>query len=409
MWDVPTGTHTNLLTPHEIALRKEQLWQRSDFRKSVLTSEFWGQVLSPKGELLLPNATYTVAGSQVIGEPKMPPYPRMRWPGISFSPLPHFLRFDGRGLVHSIKSLWYFMCSLMALHHDYMNWVVNPMTEITLGAVMDQDELTTYPGKPWLVRETVSGQQVVRTIDRKSIASDMMAYLNWIDQQYQRGSMVTDSIRGLPGYRQQVTAREAAQNLEQSETVFGSIATNVEDGAIWAVDMAADVIKQNIAPSDLEDIFGKERVSEFVDPETNDVILPEMSGAFHVSGISTLMKNSEVMKSIRDVIMPMVLTQNSPFMPYINILGLVKSIEKRLNLRDEDIVVDDATAEQIAERQREQSQSQVGQEQAQQQREHEAKMKNLDIQHASLQQQIAKTQGEMAEGEEEGGGESKAE
>ena len=64
------------LTKEAVAARKAQTWERSKFRKAILTSEFWGIVLDPKGEVLLPRATYTIAGGRVIQKPKPSPWPR---------------------------------------------------------------------------------------------------------------------------------------------------------------------------------------------------------------------------------------------------------------------------------------------------------------------------------------------
>ena len=345
-----TSSANPLMTQQQIQMRKEMVWARSVFRKAILTSEFWGMVLSPRGEKLLENATYTWAGDAVIGLPKPSPYKRLRWPGISFSPLPHFLRFDGRGLLHGVRSLWYFMCSLAALHNDYLNWIVNPMLEITLPLIMDQEDLTTYPGKPWLVRETQSGQQAVRQVDRKPITGDIMAYLNWGDQSFQKGTMISDTIQGLPGYRAEVTARESAQNLEQGEGIISLMATNVEDGAIWAVNAGAETIEANAGIQDLQEIFGEEDLSKYLSEESDTgVIIPKLNGSFHISGMTTVIKDFEVMKTIQNVLLPLFDQSKfgDIFKPYLRPGYLIKAIEKRANLVDEKIIVSDEKIEEI--------------------------------------------------------------
>ncbi len=66
--------------------------------------------------------------------------------------------------------------------------------------------------------------------------------------------------------------------------------------------------------------------------------LPALAtGAFHISGISAIMRDAEVMKNIREIILP--LTGNPNFMPYMNPYKIIQSIERRLNLRDEGIIV----------------------------------------------------------------------
>lgn len=358
-----TSSANPLMTQQQIQMRKDMIWARSVFRKAVLTSEFWGMVLSPRGEKLLDNATFTWAGDAVIGMPKPSPYKRLRWPGISFSPLPHFLRFDGRGLLHGVRSLWYFMCSLAALHNDYLNWIVNPMLEITLPLILDQEDLTTYPGKPWLVRETQNGQPAVRQVDRKAITGDIMAYLNWGDQSFQKGTMITDTLQGLPGFRAEVTARENAQNLETGSGIINLMASNVEDGAIWAVNAGAETIAANAGIEELQEIFKGEDLQKFIseDSETG-ISLPKLNGSFHISGMTTVIKDFEVMKTIQNVLLPLFdqTKFGDLFKPYLRPGYLIKSIEKRANLVDENIVVDEAKMQEIDAKQQQVQDATIG-------------------------------------------------
>jgi hypothetical protein len=338
------GGSSGDLTAEEIAARKEMYWQRSKYRKAVLTSEFWGTVLDRKGEILLPSGTYTWAGNHIIGLPKKTPYRTLRWPGISFSPLPHFLRYDGRGLLQGVKTLWHWMCSLMSLHSDSLNWVVNPPKEVDVSSLVDQDDLDDYPGKVTPTRGTVSGQQAIRTIDRKNITNEVLANINYADQVFQRGTFVTDLVQGLPGWRAEVTARESAQSLEQAMNVFSLMGMNLENGAIHATEAAAQVIEASMGYDDLLEIFPKETAEQLINPESpTGISLPEISGAFHISGISAIMKDAEILKALKELVLPLCKAE-SPFLYYINPYNLLKSIERRTNLEDEKIFIDETEA-----------------------------------------------------------------
>jgi len=340
------------MTKEELARRKDMVWSRSGLRSMVLTSEFWGTVLDKRGELLLPNATFTVAGDRVIGLPKTSPYPTLRWPGIGFSALPHLLRFDGRALVQGIKSLWYFMCSLFCLHADNLNWIVNPPTELDQSALVDQEDIDNYPGKQYLTRGTVSGQQAFRVVERRSQTGDVLANMNFADQRFQEGVMMNKETMGLPGYRAEVTARESAQNLEQSMTVVGLIGRNLEDGALNAIHAGAETVAINITYDELAKLMGPEVAEKYRDQDSpTGLTLPVLgSGTFKVSGISALMRDSEIIHNIRDVVLPMFETSKfgNLFLPYVEPYRLCQAIEKRLNLRDEKIFVDEETAKRAA-------------------------------------------------------------
>ncbi len=345
------------LTKQELARRREQMWTRSGFRTMVLTSEFWGTVLDPRGEMLLPNSTFAVGGGRVMSLPKVSPYPTLRWPGTSFSALPHLLRFDGRGLIKGIKSLWYFMCSLLSLHADNLNWVVNPPTEIDVTSLVDQDDIDNYPGKQYLTHGTVNGQQAIRTVERRSNTNDLLANMNFVDQRFQEGMMLTYAAQGLPGYRAEVTAREAAQNLEQSMTIFSLMGSNLEDGALNAILAGAETVAINITPQELAQLIGPDEAAQYIvpvdDEHPNGLALPQLSsGTFHVSGISAIMRDYEIINNIRDLILPMFAQPgDSVFLPYLKPYALLQSIQNRLNLRDEGIIVDEETAKRIDDQQ----------------------------------------------------------
>jgi hypothetical protein len=355
------------LTQEEIARRKEMLWVRSKYRSMALTSEFWGTVLDKRGELLLPNATFTVAGDRVIRLPKASPYPTLRWPGTGFSVLPHLLRFDGRSLIQGIKSLWYFMSSLFCLHADNLNWIVNPPTEIDISALVDQGDVDNYPGKQYLTRGTVSGQQAFRVAERRSQTGDILANMNFADQRFQEGTMFNYSAMGLPGYRAEVTARESAQNLDQSMTVVGLMGKNLEDGALSAIEAGAETVAINITYQELAMLMGREVADKYADPSSpTGLRLPQLnSGTFKVSGISALMRDMEIIRGIRDVMLPMFEGKfGNVFVPYLKPYQLIRSVEKRLNLRDEGIVVDQNTADAVDQAQQIQQEAAIKAQQA---------------------------------------------
>jgi hypothetical protein len=338
------------LTSEEIARRKEMYWQRSAYRSMVRVSEFWGTVLDRRGELLLPNATFTVAADQVIRLPKASPYPTLRWPGMGFSPLPHLLRFDGRSLLQGIKSLWHFMNSLFCLHADNLNWIVNPPTEVDVSALKDPSDVDNYPGKQYLTHGTQSGQQAFRVGERKSQTGDILANMNFADQRFQEGTMFTYAAQGLPGYRAEVTAREAGQNLDQSMNVVGLIGKNLEDGALNAIEAGAETVAINITYDELSRLMGPEVANRYADPSSpTGLRLPQLnSGTFKVSGISALMRDAEIIRGIAEVILPMFKAEyGNIFAPYLKPFQLIRSVEKRLNLRDEGLVVDEQTAKDV--------------------------------------------------------------
>lgn len=360
------------LTEEEIARRKGMVFSKSHFQKSLLVLEYWGDILSPRGETLMHNATFTAAGSRVIGEPKPSPYPTLRWPGIGFSALPHLLRFDGRGLVQGIRSLWYLMCNMMSLHADHLNWAVNPMLEVDISSLVDQSDVDVYPGKVFQTYGSQQGQQVVRGVDLKSQVTEMIAMENFYDQRAQDGGLLDYSLMGAPGYRAEVTAREAAQNLDQSMTVVGSMGKNLEDGAINAILAGAECVAVNITYQELRDILGPEWADKYrvavSEENPTGLRLPMLtSGTYHVSGISALMRDQEILRNMVNMVHPLFDPNGlgKIFLPYLKPGAYIWSIVKRTNLVDENLTVSKEKAAEIDQAQQDQQDAQIQAQKAQ--------------------------------------------
>ncbi len=330
------------MTLEAIAARKDQVWQRSQFRPMVLTSELWGQVLSPRGELLLPRAMYTVAGNRVIQKPQVVPYPTLRWPGTSFSPLPDLLGYGGRGLLEGVRKIWEAMNTLMCLHEDALKWIVNPPSEINVDALMYPEDVEDWPGKKYLVHDTMNGQQAVRPVVRKDVTNSVLANMQYYDQNFQRGSFVTDGIQGLPGYRKDMTFRESAQNLDQAMGVYSLMGASLEAGAVSAVSTSREMIETLAGPRDYLDVFTLEELKELGFQEGRP---PKMSGWFHISGIQGMMRDAEILNSLRGIALP--LADHGRFGPYIRPYKTLKAIICRTNLEDEGVIVDDKEAKVI--------------------------------------------------------------
>lgn len=343
------------MTKDAIEERKKQIFTRSDFRKMHLVEEFYGMVLDPRGEVILPRAQFTVCGGRVIEEPKTVPYRTLRWPGVSFSPFPSLLSYGGRGLLKGIISVWETMCNLQCLFEDALKWLVNPSKEVCVDQLVDPRDVEDWPGKKYLVRESINGQQTVRESQRRDMTSSILANQQYHDQLFQRGSFVTDAVQGLPGYRKDMTWRESQQMLDQGLGVFQLVGANVESGAIAALAAAQEVIEAFAGYSDYEKMFGREPLAEMmVAPDArrpNGVNgLPKLSGRFHVSGVSSLMKSAETLQHLTQVFMPLM---NSPeFAIYLKPYKMLKALETRTNLEDEGIIANEEEAQAIDEQKR---------------------------------------------------------
>jgi hypothetical protein len=83
-------------------------------------------------------------------------------------------------------------------------------------------------------------------------------------------------------------------------TVFGLIGKNLEDGALSIIEAGAETIAANISYAELASIVGEKLAVMFKDGSTLGCALPPLTdGDFDVSGISAMMRDWEIVKSIR--------------------------------------------------------------------------------------------------------------
>ncbi len=227
------GTETGLESnKEEIERRKKMFWQRSSFRKSVLVREFNGVVLDKAGKLLLPNAKYTIAAETLIRKPSVIPFVNIRWPGSSFAPIPHILRYDGRGLIEGVFDMWKMLNKMLSLTMDDFSWVVNRMREIVPELLLDPTDLDMYPGKDLYRSTDQLNQPVVRDLLTTSSIDKILAVAQYMAQQIDNGDFVSEFVSGLPGSRSQITKGEVEIKTEQNLGIFDSIGTEVETGAV---------------------------------------------------------------------------------------------------------------------------------------------------------------------------------
>jgi hypothetical protein len=344
------------MTREAVADRKDQIWNIGDskFRSLILTSEFFGIVLAPGGEMLLPNATFTISGGRVISKPKPAPYGFLRWPGVSYSPLPDILRHGGRGLLQGVISVWNAMNTVMCLHMDNLIWVVNPMTEINTDRLVDPHDAATWPGKEFQTREGAHGEPSVRSVERNSRTNEVIANIQFLDQSYYRGSFVPENVQGLPGWRQDMTFREASMNLNQSMSVYALLGENLELGAKQASMACLDVVRSFATWDDYSRMLTAEELERFKgslgfgpspDNELGVQGVPPIAGELSISGIEALLKENEAMEVIRNVLVP--LSQNPRFGRYIKAYPILSAIEKRTAIKDENMIATPTEAQQI--------------------------------------------------------------
>lgn len=133
--------------------------------------------------------------------------------------------------------------------------------------------------------------------------------------------------------------------LDQSMGVFGLMGSNIEQGTVEVLKAIVDVLETFALPHEL--------VASVENPDVQAELInsgaiahpPRLSGDFSISGMQELLKQTDTLRHLVTVVFPMAA---SPFWgPYFRPYKALKAFEARTNLKDEDLLVDQQTADNI--------------------------------------------------------------
>ena len=251
----------------EEARRKQQQWTRHRFRKSYLVDEGWFDVIDENGDVVFPNALMVHANNEILYGPVDNPIwatdlqtGRRKWPFLAASPIEHPTRFEGRGILEQDLPLSLLFNNMLNLTVDALNWVVNPGTEVFTQGLVDWDDTADYPGKMW---EKTIKEAVMMPAQRGKISlPDVLAFLNFSNQERQNVNFVNDFVIGLPGSRADITKGEVQIKTGQSMAVFEAMGKNMERLGRHCIELAFDLWMQYMGGSD------------FVNPSVSSILGP---------------------------------------------------------------------------------------------------------------------------------------
>lgn len=331
--------------------QKRTQWNRNKFRKALCVNDFWGVVLDPQGQLLLPNCHYMWSGHAIIMEPAVNPYPAIRWPGVSFSPIPDPLGYFGRGLLEAVIKLWKLSDNILNLAMDDFNWIVNRMFELCPEMLMDGwNDYERYPGKIWHKKSQYAAQRAIQEVQvSRSQSTEAQQWLDYLQQKVQDGSFVTAFLMALPGERSNITLGEVELKNQEGHGMFESIGTEIEQGLANVIVAMRDVLAVNwtdySSPS-LQKAFGDGQFAQFMaslelaDQKTRMEAL-RLDADVVVSGISAALKKADLLRGL-DLLMQK--AESPVWAPYFKRYPMIKTAVDALDFGDKGFLEDEQQA-----------------------------------------------------------------
>lgn len=295
----------------EQAERKQETWERHEFRRSYLYDEWWGDVLDENGDAIFPDALMVHAHDEII----MPPIDAPLWatdlstgrrktPFVAGAPIVHPKRFEGRGILEQDESLSQMLSNTVNLFADGMNWKVNPETEVFQPGLVDWNDLESVPGKQW--KKNVK-EQVLMPAQRGELkVNEVLAFLHYIDELRQNVNFVTDFVVGLPGSRSDVTKGEVQIKTNQSLGMFDGMGRSLEDTGRVCVELAHNYCVQFLGGNDYTD----PSITSILGPEVAALLrgmplaerVDELQGEFKYTftGVSQALQKADQLKKVME-------------------------------------------------------------------------------------------------------------
>lgn len=324
------------------AARRQMSWSPHEFRKQVLATEWYGDILDENGEMVYPDAMMIVANSQTLiyGPADNPLWAvdpktfRRKWPFVAFTALGHPLRFEGWGILHAVTPLAVLFSNLFNLFADGLNWKVNQPTELNTALLDDDDDNEHYPGKLW--RKLGDGQLLTPADIGQMDASAVLASLQFMQQLWENNAFVTRFVRGEEGYRKQITKGEVQLMTAQNMGIFEAMGKNIEAGGVAALELGHDLLSQYTTswtdPS-LAGLVGQEyaMLLSMLDPVAR---MRELSGQFNYvfTGITAALQKAELLGRL---LQASALAAQGPYLGYTNPSEVLAAIFDALGLRDQ--------------------------------------------------------------------------
>lgn len=329
------------------ARRKGQYYQRNSFRHASRVVEQWGLLLDRKGEVLLDNAHFTIAGDVLIRGPEKNPFVTLRWPGVSFSPLPDLFVFEGHGIIETSLLLWLNTCNLMSLHMDDLSWRVNKLREVNRFELEDPSDTDFFPGKTVFKSPTApAGKKVVQEVYTSPSTNETLATLQHWDQRRENSGFVNQFVAGQRGTRTQITKGEVDIKTSQSMTIFDSIGEEVEDGAISLLKATREVLllnwseysNPNVSRVMQSNPFAK-RYMAMSSEDRKELLRANCD--IKIQGISAQIKNSELIPRLQWLMQK---AESNTYAKYFKPYRLLKKGVNALGFYEADFIATDSEA-----------------------------------------------------------------
>lgn len=319
--------------------------------QGVKLTEYYGPLVLD-GKIVEEHAHIIIANDTVVLVYQPNPFLHKKAPYIGFSPLNLPFRTEGVGLIEMVRHIDKALSHLANLSVDTLVFRLLPLFEVSIDAFENPEDFETglTPGKILRKHLGHSGIEGIRPVQFQDISSGTTQVWANLDRSHQEGALISDIAEGLPRFRGAQTATETELMSNQSESFMGSMAADIESGALEPmVEMALDLIFQFIDTSNdprIASILGVG--ADYLSSMSREEIVEMIQGDYKVkvTGITGQLQKAEMLQNLVQL-MNLIGQNPEAWLPYLNQDALLRRILEafRPTIHDIDnIIADPETA-----------------------------------------------------------------
>lgn len=275
------------------------------YRNQIKISEFWGNIVTPEGEIVYENAMWTIANDRIViqspienpfwhGESPFVASPIIRVPGSVW----------GKALMDSPTKLNKALNEMFNLMLDGGLMAVHGIKQIREDWLVDAGEVSDGVAAGSTLRVSSAcppGAKVIESVITSTVPPEAMNMYNLVNQEFNTGAITNDLRMGVTPFRES-KATAIVESSQSITSMFTGLAKQIETAFIEKVlTKAWKTIAQHMEDLDeetLKSLLGNKRASALRGLSNEELFAETVQGCkFEVFGISaTLNKQKDFTK-----------------------------------------------------------------------------------------------------------------
>jgi hypothetical protein len=193
----------------------------SQYIRQIEIFHYWGDIFNQFGRIAMPDASFSIIGKTVVvRKARANPFFHKRPPYIIGTPYKVPFAKYNRGMVEDVFEIAKRITELTNVLIDGAFLSAMKVSDVDIDQLEDPTDVNTglYPGKviPRHGNMSPPGSTLVTPVELGQVKQEALTVLNILHQQFDKGTLITNAVRGQEGGGGEQTATEYRSNLQNA-------------------------------------------------------------------------------------------------------------------------------------------------------------------------------------------------